>query len=126
MMHGPINIRCILSVCYEILPNICTNSKILLKVGVADKGKMFTLEQAMKNRGGGNRAIAILLLSPQCYMRLGGYCYASAAIPLGLTQYLLYGRHNGPQGQSRQVQKILPPPGFNPQTVQPVASHCTN
>jgi len=67
------NVDCILSVCYEILPEICTNSKILLKVGVADKGKKlkFTLEQAMKAQEG-NRAIAILLLSPQCYMRLGG------------------------------------------------------
>jgi len=74
----------------------------------------------------GNRAIAFLLLSPQCYMRLVGYCYGSAALPLGLIQYPLYGRRNGPQGQSRQVQKILPPPGFDPQTVQPVASHHTN
>jgi hypothetical protein len=28
----------------------------------------------------------------------------------------------GPQGRSGQVQKILPPPGFDPRTVQPVAS----
>jgi len=29
----------------------------------------------------------------------------------------------GPQGRSGQVRKISPPPGFDPRTVQPVASH---
>jgi hypothetical protein len=49
------NVDCILSVCYEILPEICTNSEILLKVGVAGKGKKlkFTLEHAMNAWGGG-------------------------------------------------------------------------
>jgi hypothetical protein len=37
----------------------------------------------------------------------------------------LYRRLGGPQGQCGQVRKILPPPGFHPQTVQPVASHYT-
>jgi hypothetical protein len=31
-----------------------------------------------------------------------------------------------PQGRSEQVWKISPPPGFDPQTVQPVASRYTN
>ena len=31
-----------------------------------------------------------------------------------------------PQDHSGQVQKILPPPGFYPQTVQHVASHYTD
>jgi hypothetical protein len=31
-----------------------------------------------------------------------------------------------PQGRSGRVRKILPPPGFDPQTVQPVASRYTN
>ena len=31
----------------------------------------------------------------------------------------------GPQGQSEQVRKISPPPGFDPRTVHPVAS-CYN
>jgi hypothetical protein len=31
----------------------------------------------------------------------------------------------GLQGQSRQVRKISPPPGFDSWTVQPVVSHCT-
>ena len=32
----------------------------------------------------------------------------------------------GPQGWSAQVRKILPPPGFDPRTIQPVASRYTN
>ena len=40
------------------------------------------------------------------------------------TWYLLYKRLFGPQGSSGWVQKILPPRGFNPWTVQPVTNHC--
>jgi hypothetical protein len=42
------------------------------------------------------------------------------------TRYPLYRRLGGPQGQSGQVQKILPPPGFDPQTSQRVVSHYTD
>ena len=35
-------------------------------------------------------------------------------------------RLGGPQGRSRQEQKISPPLGFEPQTVQPIANHYTN
>jgi hypothetical protein len=41
-------------------------------------------------------------------------------------RYSLYWRLGGCQGQSGQVQKILPPPGFDPQTFQPIASRYTN
>jgi hypothetical protein len=40
----------------------------------------------------------------------------------GKTRYPLYRRLGGPQGRSGQVQKISRPPGFDPRTVQPVAS----
>ena len=43
-------------------------------------------------------------------------------LPPGKTRYLLYRRLVGPQGRSEQARKISPPPGFDPQTVQPVAS----
>jgi hypothetical protein len=43
----------------------------------------------------------------------------------GKTRYSLYRRLGGPQGRSGQVRKISPPPGFDPRTVQPVASHHT-
>ena len=32
----------------------------------------------------------------------------------------------GPQGRSKQVRKISPPPGFDPRTVQPVTSRYTD
>ena len=44
------------------------------------------------------------------------------SLPPGKTRYPLYRRLGGPQGQSGQVRKISPPPGFNPRTVQPIAS----
>jgi hypothetical protein len=37
-----------------------------------------------------------------------------------------YRRLGGPQGRSGQVRKISPPPGFDPRTVQPVASCYTD
>jgi hypothetical protein len=47
-----------------------------------------------------------------------------AHIP-GQTRYPLYRRLGGPQGWSGQVQQIWPSPGFDPRTVQPVASRYT-
>ena len=44
----------------------------------------------------------------------------------GKTRYPLYRRLGGPQGRSGQVRKIFPPPGFDPRTVQPVASRYTH
>ena len=37
-----------------------------------------------------------------------------------------YSRLGGPQGRSRRVRKISPPPIFDPRTVQPVASRYTD
>jgi len=55
-------------------------------------------------------------------MGVGGQRHAPAALPPGKTRYPLYRRLGGPHGRSGQVRKISPPPGFDPQTVQPVAS----
>jgi hypothetical protein len=41
-------------------------------------------------------------------------------------RYPLYRRLSGPMGRSGQVQKISPPPGFDPRTLQPGASRCTD
>jgi len=43
--------------------------------------------------------------------------------PKKKTWYPLYRRVDGPQGRSGQVQTISRPPGLDPQTIQPVASH---
>ena len=48
------------------------------------------------------------------------------SLPPGKTWYALYRRLGGPQGRSGQVQKISPPPGFDPRTVQPIASRYTD
>ena len=48
--------------------------------------------------------------------------HALNALTQGKTRYPLYRRLGGPQGRSGQVRKISPPPGFDPRTVQPVAS----
>jgi hypothetical protein len=55
-------------------------------------------------------------------MGVGGQYHALAASPHGKIQYPLNRRLGGPQGQSGWVQKISPPLGFNPQTIQPIAS----
>jgi hypothetical protein len=46
--------------------------------------------------------------------------------PLGKTRYPLHRRLSGPQGQSGQVRKISPPPGFDPWTVRTIASRYTD
>jgi len=46
--------------------------------------------------------------------------------PVKVTQFPLYRRLGGPQGRSERVRKISPPPGFDPRTVQPVASRYTD
>jgi len=46
----------------------------------------------------------------------------SHTLPLGKTRYPLYRRLGGPQGRSGEVRKISPPPGFDPQTIQPIGS----
>jgi hypothetical protein len=42
--------------------------------------------------------------------------------PKAGSQYLLQSRLGGHQGRSVEVQKIFPPLGFEPQTIQPMAS----
>ena len=68
----------------------------------------FSLEQAVKAQ------------------RVGGQHHAPATLPPAKTQYPLYRRLGRPQGWSGRVRKISPPPGFDPWTVQPVASRYTD
>jgi hypothetical protein len=59
-------------------------------------------------------------------MGVGGQRHVSVALPPGKTQYPFYRRFGGPQDRSGPVQKISPPPEFDPRTVQPVASRYTD
>ena len=56
-------------------------------------------------------------------MWVGGQRQALAALTPGKTQYPLYRTLSGSQGWTGRVQKILPLPGFDLRTVQPLASH---
>jgi hypothetical protein len=55
-------------------------------------------------------------------MGVGGQRHVSAALPPGMIRYPLYRRLGRPQDRSGRVLKISPPPGFDPRTVQLVAS----
>jgi hypothetical protein len=74
-----------------------------------------------------SRGIAVL-----CFLDLGtrrGEGSASRPghfLSPGKTRYPLYTRLGEPQGRSGQVQKISPPPAFDPRTIQPVASLYTD
>jgi hypothetical protein len=57
---------------------------------------------------------------------LGGQEHTPAALHPGKTQYPLYRRLDGAQNPSGRVRKISPPPGFDPPTVQSVASRYTD
>ena len=59
-------------------------------------------------------------------MGVGGQRHAPSALPPGKTQYLLSRGLGGPQSRSGQMRKISPLPGFDPRTVQPVASRYTD
>jgi len=59
-------------------------------------------------------------------MGVGGQRHAPAALPLRKTRYSLYRRLGRPQSRSGRVRKISLQPGFDPWTVQPVASHYTD
>ena len=53
--------------------------------------------------------------------------HAPTVLPLGKIQYQFYRRVGGPQDRSGRARKISPPPpGFDPRTVQPVASRYTD
>ena len=59
-------------------------------------------------------------------MGMGGQRHALTTLRPGKTRYPLYRRLGGPQGRSGRVRKISSLPGFDPRTVQPVASSYTD
>jgi len=60
-------------------------------------------------------------------MGVGGQRHAPAALPPGKTRYPLYGRLvGGHRTGLDRCGKSVPPAGFEPRTVQPVASRCTD
>jgi len=55
-------------------------------------------------------------------MGVGGQRHAQTALLPGYNGYPLYTRLGGTHSRSGQMQKISSPPGYDPRTVQPVAS----
>jgi hypothetical protein len=73
----------------------------------------------------GSRSIALLFIEPQRYMGVGGQRHVPAALPPGRERPTTHCT-GWPQSRSGRVRKISPSSGFNPQTVQPVASRCSS
>jgi hypothetical protein len=55
-------------------------------------------------------------------MGVGGQHHTPATLHPGKTCYPLYRRQDGLQDWPGEVRKISPPLGFDPRTIQPVAS----
>ena len=81
----------------------------------------FTLEQATKAHWG-SRGIALLSLTSE--LDGGGWSTPRPGrFTPAKTRYPLYSRVGRPLGRYGRMRKTSPPPGFDPRTVQPVASH---
>jgi len=79
-----------------------------------------------RTANGGSRGIALLFLDHGTRRGEGSALRPGRSLPPGKNGYPLYGRLGGPQDRSGQVRKISSPSGFNPPTVQPVASRYTD
>ena len=80
----------------------------------------FTLEQGKKDQKHSSTLSLTLALDG-----VGGQRHAQTALPPDKTRYTMYRRLGGPQDYSGRIRKISPPPGFDPRTVKPVPSLCT-
>ena len=117
----------ILNICYRLHVSVASASIIRVK-----KVKVkCTLVQALRLCTGrtahrGSRGIALLFLYHGTRRGEGSASRPGRSLRPGKTRYPLYRRLGGPQGRSGQVRKISLPPGFDPRTVQPVASRYTD
>ena len=73
----------------------------------------------------GSRGIALLFLDHGVRGGEGSASRPGRSLPPGKIRYPLYRRLGGPQGRSGQMRKISPPVGFDPRTIQSVASSYT-
>ena len=101
------------------------------KVGAQKVNVKVTLVQALRLCTGltvprGSRSIALPFMTTALEGGEGSASGPGRSFPPGKTRYPLYRRLCGPQGRSGQVRKNSPPPGFDPRTVQPVASRYTD
>ena len=93
--------------------------------------KKCTLVQALRLCTGrtahrGSRRIALPSHDHGTRTGEGSASRPGRSLPPGKTRYPLYRRLGGPQGRPGQVRKISTPPGFDPWTVEPIASRYTD
>jgi hypothetical protein len=74
----------------------------------------------------GNRGILCSFFNLDARYGVGGQRHAPAALPPGMTRYPLYWRLGRPQAGLDGSWKSRLPAGFDPRTVQPVASRYTD
>ena len=118
-------------VCVCVCVRVCMCVYVYIYIYIYIKVKWCTLVQALRlftsrTAHSGSRGIALPFHDRGTRRWWGVSVTSRTLLPLRKTRYPLYRRLGGPQGQSGQVQKISPPPGFDPRTVQPVASCYTN
>jgi len=75
---------------------------------------------------GGGRGIALFFHDRGTRRGEGSASRPGHSLPPGKTRYPLYTKLGEPQGRAGQVRKISPVPGFDPRTVQLVASSYTD
>ena len=102
--------------------NVPMYSKLKVKCTVVQALRLCTGRTVHR----GSRGIALLFLDHGTGRGWGVSVTPRPLFTPGKTRYPLYRRLGGPQGRSGQVRKISPPPGFDPRTVQPVASRYTD
>jgi hypothetical protein len=74
----------------------------------------------------GVRGLALLFHDHGAGRGEGSASRPGRSLTPGKTRYPLYRRLGGPEGRPGQVRKISPAPGFNPRSVQLVASRYTD
>ena len=100
---------------------ICLQVKVKVKVTLVQALRLCTGRTAYR----GSRGIALSFHDHGTRRGEGSAALPGRTLPPGKIRYPLYRRLGGPQGQSEQVRKISSPTGFDPRTVQPVASRYT-
>ena len=114
-----------------VLPVLLFDNLLRKSTGSVKVKVKVTLVQALRLCTGrtahrGSRGIALPFHDHGSRRGEGSASRPGRSLPPGKTWYPLYRRLGGPQGRSGQVRKISPSPGFDPRTVQPVASHYTD
>ena len=103
-----------------------SNQSNLLQCKKVGKVHPCTGTEALYIVGGGGEAKLYSSLTTALEGGEGSASRPGRSLPLEKTRYPLYRRLGGPQGRSGQVRKISLPSGFDPRTIQPVASRYTD